>query len=193
MAPASLGGCAPKRVRKRILDAAAWARDFSFVFAGHCCGCIKVKAARPSPVGACPNLSPVAFGSYEDFQVAVKGLVSSRNSSRLFHFAELQRQSPGAAQQFVSDFLNKHNGFEVALVDPDSNEPLDVAQTIETLQSDLEERASNDFPQSEEERNEYEVQAQISSLRQSGGFFLAEHRQGANWRLYSGFYTLHHG
>ncbi|CAE7390310.1 tam [Symbiodinium microadriaticum] len=129
----------------------------------------QVKIARPSPIGDSPSLCPDSFGSYEDFQVAVKSLVSSRNSSRLFHFAELQRQSPAAAQQFVSDFLNKHNGFEIALVDPDSNEPLGVAQTIETLQTDLEDRANNDFPQSEEERNE--VQIQISSLRHSGGFF----------------------
>ena len=169
VAPSSLGGCAPKHVRKRILDAAAWARDFLFVFVGHCCGCIKVKIARPSPIGDSPTLCPDSFGSYEDFQVAVKSLVSSRNSSRLFHFAELQRQSPAAAQQFVSDFLNKHNGFEIALVDPDSNEPLGVAQTIETLQTDLEDRANNDFPQSEEERDE--VQIQISSLRHNGGFF----------------------
>ena len=77
--------------------------------------------------------------------------MSSRNSSRLFHVAGLQRQSPAAAQQFASDFLNKHNGFEVAL-DPDSNEPLDVAQTIDTAQRDLEDRANNDLPQRESER-----------------------------------------
>ena len=36
VAPPSLGDCAPKHVRKRILDAAAWARDLLFVFVGHC-------------------------------------------------------------------------------------------------------------------------------------------------------------
>ena len=95
----------------------------------------------------CP--SPEEFPSYSELQAAVNELANGRKEARLFHFSELKRSNPGAAPQFVSSFLNAQSSCEISLIDPDSGDPLDIPQTLQALQADLEGRAAvaNNLPQ----------------------------------------------
>ena len=51
--PSQLGGSASKALRRNVIDAAAWTRDFLYVLAGHCAVAVIVlkpsSQALPSP------------------------------------------------------------------------------------------------------------------------------------------------
>ena len=68
--PPTLGGCSTKKIRRALLDIAAWCRDVLYALAGHFAGAVKVRAKTRSRQSSA--LQPTAYESFKDFKAAVQ-------------------------------------------------------------------------------------------------------------------------
>ena len=126
------GGTVTKKLRKLLLDTAAWTRDVAVVIAGHCSGVVRVRGSIPNK-GV--NAGNEALFRDQEGVVARKAVDT---------FLCLQRENPAAAEKFLGRYFAKADVFELSLLDS-AGFPLSDAGMLEALVADLMSRANNDF------------------------------------------------
>ncbi|CAE7195943.1 MOCOS [Symbiodinium sp. CCMP2592] len=163
--PTQFGGTISKKLRRSILDSAAWARDVLVVMAGHMAGAVKVRGARRA-VSA--TLSPFDYATQEEFKEAVKE-ASAREQFRAVHsYAQLRQRDRGASEKFLSSFFNKESHFRISLLDQDTGQSLSEEDMLSALVEDMMARAANDFPADSDVLRQ--VDADVAEVRRQGGF-----------------------
>ena len=163
--PAQFGGKTSKKLRRGILDSAAWARDVLVVIAGHIAGAVKVHGAR-RPEGE--KLSPSDYATHEEFKAAVKE-ASAREQFRIVNsYARLRQQDRGASEKFLSSFFNKESRFRISLLDQDTGQSLSEEDMLSALVEDMMARVDNNFAADSELLRQ--VDTAVAEVRRLGGF-----------------------
>ena len=163
--PTQFGGTTSKKLRRAILDSAAWARDVLVVIAGHIAGAVKVRGAR-RPEGG--RLSPSDYAAHEDFKAAVKEASAQEQFRIVNSYARLRQQDQGASEKFLSSFFNKESQFRISLLDEDTGQSLSEDDMLSALVEDMMARADNDFPADNELLRR--VDTAVAEVRRLGGF-----------------------
>ncbi|OLP92388.1 hypothetical protein AK812_SmicGene25805 [Symbiodinium microadriaticum] len=163
--PTQFGGTTSKKLRRAILDSAAWARDVLVVIAGHIAGAVKVRGAR-RPEGG--RLSPSDYAAHEDFKAAVKEASAQEQFRIVNSYARLRQQDRGASEKFLSSFFNKESQFRISLLDEDTGQSLSEDDMLSALVEDMMARADNDFPADNELLRR--VDTAVAEVRRLGGF-----------------------
>ncbi|CAE8699927.1 unnamed protein product, partial [Polarella glacialis] len=166
--PESLGGRIPKKLRRAVLDSAAWARDVIYVVAGHTMQAVRVIAQnhKKASVPATASLHPDNFASFEDFKQAAREAANQQQRQAAETYAELRASQPAQAEKWLTSFFSTKAHFQVELLDADSCQPMNISQMIDVLIDDLFARADNDF---EEDEQEVKLQTlEVSQIRRSG-------------------------
>ncbi|CAE8590209.1 unnamed protein product, partial [Polarella glacialis] len=166
--PESLGGRIPKKLRRAVLDSAAWARDVIYVVAGHTMQAVRVIAQnhKKASVPATASLHPDNFASFEDFKQAAREAANQQQRQAAETYAELRASQPAQAEKWLSSFFSTKAHFQVELLDADSCQPLNISQITDVLIDDLFARADNDFEQDEQEVKLQTLE--VSQIRRSG-------------------------
>ena len=162
--PSQMGGCTSRKLRRGILDAAAWSRDVLIVLAGHCAGAVQVRGAH-SRRGR--TLSPTDFATEEEFKAAVKEAVASEQFRAVHTYARLRSTDRGSSEKFLSSFFSKESRFSVNLLDEDTGEPLSTEGMLDALVVDMMAQASNEF--SADASFLAQVDLSVADIRQHGG------------------------
>ena len=150
--PHCSGGTVSVKHRRKLLDAAAWARNATYVVLGHTCGAVRAhRPPRGAPEARATGCRPTWSTQYTAVQT----------------YRHLRKTDPGAAESYLSKHFSVGQAFQVALVDSDTGEPLSTRQMIEALVGDLMHRAHCDFERDADLH--LAMLKQLSGIRQSGG------------------------
>ena len=139
--PSQLGGSASKALRRNVIDAAAWTRDFLYVLAGHCV--IAVIVSKPS-LQTSPSsqvLRPDRFESYEGFKHAVCQLSWHEQQKATFRFLRLREADPNKAKQWISKSLSACS--DVMLVCPETGLPMQSHEMASVVMRDLQDKVGS--------------------------------------------------
>eukprot|EP00438_Fugacium_kawagutii_P003600 Skav221608 [mRNA] locus=scaffold1698:941151:944102:- [translate_table: standard] len=134
--PQQLGGQTSKKLRRGLIDAAAWARDVLIVLVGHLSGLVRVQAGSRRTKG-----NAGISGFHEADRLAQRKAVDK--------YVHLLQSNPQAAEQFLAKFFTRADNFEVHLLD-DNGFPLSDAGMLSHLVEDMMGRANNSFPQDQD-------------------------------------------
>ena len=143
----------PNKRKRLLLESCAWAREVIYVLAGHCCSALQVKVANPlrrRGLGSGPSLD------LHDCKEEVSTALQSARAQNMRKFLDLSHDNPAEAQKFLSSFLTRSRVFNVALVDPLSNQPLSAAEAAQAVADDLFDRGNNSLPADQLRRNQLE-------------------------------------
>ena len=162
--PSAFGGNTSKKVRRNILDAAAWARNVLIICAGHFSNAVRVHGVR---VKRRVSLAPSHYASHADFKAAVRDVVQREQHLASNTYSKLRAKDKGQADRFLSSFFNKDLDFQVCLLDKDTGATLSDEAMLATLEEDMMARACNQFPADDLHLREIDVR--VTSLRRSGG------------------------
>ena len=138
--PPTLGGCSTKKIRRALLDIAAWCRDVLYALAGHFAGAVKVRAKTRSRQSSA--LQPTAYESFKDFKAAVQAATWKHQRAAVSKYQDLRSTCPGAADRFLSFFFKPKSDFSVALCCPETGRPLMDPETVEVWMRDIRSRCN---------------------------------------------------
>ena len=177
--PSQLGGSASKALRRNVIDAAAWTRDFLYVLAGHCAVAVIVlkpsSQALPSP----QCLRPDHFDSYDGFKHAVCQNSWLEQQKATYRFLRLREADPNKAKQWISKTLSARS--DVMLISPETGLPMHTSEMASVVMRDLQDKVGS--CKAGVASDSSRALAAISKIRASGGF---PERAGTNQRLLSG-------
>ncbi|CAE7222667.1 MOCOS [Symbiodinium natans] len=180
-----LGGGVSKKLRRAVLDSAAWSRDLLVVLVGHFHGAVRVKSNMLKCRDSL-SLSPSNFTSDAAFKAAVKEAALREQNRAANTYSFLRQKDRAQSERFLSSFFNKASEFQIALLDESSGEPLSHEAMLDLLVEDMMSRASNDFPA--DARSLQETDLLVSDVRSRGGFDL--HNDSWSEPIQDSFYTL---
>ena len=180
-----LGGGVSKKLRRAVLDSAAWSRDLLVVLVGHFHGAVRVKSNMLTCRDSL-SLSPSNFTSDAAFKAAVKEAALREQNRAANTYSFLRQKDRAQSERFLSSFFNKASEFQIALLDESSGEPLSHEAMLDLLVEDMMSRASNDFPA--DARSLQETDLLVSDVRSRGGFDL--HDDSWSEPIQDSFYTL---
>ena len=166
--PSQLGGTASKALRRNIIDAAAWIRDFLYVLAGHCAAAVIV--VRPKHQVSLSQLPvrPDLFESYDDFKHAVSQRSWYEQQKTTHLFLKLRESDPNQAKQWISKTVSATLNATVMLISPDTGLPLKAHEMASVVMRDLQDKVgSRDANAAPDSRR---ALVAISKIRAQGGF-----------------------
>ena len=140
--PSQLGGSASKALRRNVIDAAAWTRDFSLRFSRalcDCCDCFQTLHCKHRLHHKV--LRPDRFESYEGFKHAVCQLSWHEQQKATFRFLRLREADPNKAKQWISKSLSACS--DVMLVCPETGLPMQSHEMASVVMRDLQDKVGS--------------------------------------------------
>ena len=131
--PSQLGGSASKALRRNVIDAAAWTRDFFYFLAGHCAVAVIVLKTSSQALPSPQCLRPDHFDSYDGFKHAV--------CQNTYRFLRLGEADPNKAKQWISKTLSARS--DVMLISPETGLPMHTSEMASVVMRDLQDKVGS--------------------------------------------------